>query len=235
MHNTLFKKISIYRFHIIIAILVVLLIITLLHFLLSDVNSKSGIIAGGISASLIVAIIQFLFSLNEYKSYSDIKKLGIKRILVSRDDHKFYSNFISKAKKDIKVMGVTALRMIQDFADESSPREDKKVLLTALSRSVTVKILLPELSYLHNQKDAEKSLQSKPILEKINKKYDNFEVHYFSHVPTHSIFLVDQECILGPVFSNYESKDTPCIYMSINNDFASKYLDYFDNEWKESK
>jgi hypothetical protein len=205
-------------------------------FLLSNPESKIGIIAGGISASLIVAIVQYLFSLKEFKYFSEIKKLDIKKILVSRDDELFYSSFIKSAKKEISVMGVTALRMMDDFASESSPRSEKKVLLHALAMGVKVKILLPKREYLFNIKDEGKHDQSLLIFEELKSKFsNNFEVRYFNHVPTHSIFLVDQECILGPVFSNYESKDTPCIYMGIKNDFASKYLDYFNTEWDKSK
>lgn len=229
------KLISVYRFQIIIGILVVIGAFSFLVFYNTTPTSKIGILTGGIAASLIVAVIQYMFSLNEYRSFSDIKKLDIKRILVSRDDESFYSEFIAGAKKEIKVMGVTALRMMQDFASESSPRSDKKVLLSVLANGVKVKLLLPDRNSLINSKDKSKYDLSKPIFESLNAKYDNFEVRYFNHVPTHSIFLVDQECILGPVFSNHESKDTPCIYMGIKNDFASKYLEYFNNEWGESK
>ncbi|MBA4312609.1 MAG: hypothetical protein C0417_08260 [Chlorobiaceae bacterium] len=184
---------------------------------------------------MIVAIIQYMFSLKEYKYFSEIKKLDIKKILPSRDEELFYNALIKKSSKEIKVMGVTALRMMQDFASESSPREDKKVLLSALANGVSVQILLPQKIFLFSDEDKIKHDQSTEILNKLKDKFDNLEVHYFDHVPTQSIFLVDQNCILGPVFSNYASKDTPCIYMGVNNEFARKYLDYFKEEWNKNK
>ena len=132
-------------------------------------------------------------------------------------------------------MGVTALRMMQDFASESSPRDDKKVLIFVLAKGIPVKILLPKSEYLNNTSDISKHNMSKNIFDSLKNKFERFEVRYFDHVPTHSIFLVDHECIIGPVFSNYESKDTPCIYMGINNEFAKKYIDYFNLEWENSK
>lgn len=235
MNDSIYKKISIYRFHLIIVILILFLIIALYFYITIKPISKFGIIAGGISASLIVALIQYFFSLDEFKYFSEIKKLDIKKILVSRDDEAFYSAFIKNANNKIRVMGVTALRMMNDFASENSPREDKRVLLSVLANGVSVQILLPDKKYLNKPSDQQKHDDSKAIFEKLKQKFKNFEVHYFQHVPTHSIFLVDRECIIGPVFSNYESKDTPCIHMGINNDFANKYLDYFEKEWTESE
>ena len=62
MFENFYKKLSIYRFQIILVVLVVILGATLIFFIISDCYSKFGIIAGGISASLIVALIQLVFS-----------------------------------------------------------------------------------------------------------------------------------------------------------------------------
>lgn len=235
MLNPFIKIISIYRFQIIVAILTILTIVFILLFLNSNFDSKFGIITGGIGAGLIVAIIQYLFSLQEFKAFSNIKKLDIKKILPSRDEEYFYSSLIKNANMEIKVMGVTAFRMMEDFADETSPREDKKVLLSSLSKGVSVKLLLPQKDFLSDPRDQIKHDQSKEIFNKLKNKFKTFEVKYFKHIPTQSIFLVDQNCILGPVLSNFASKDTPCIYMGVNNDFAKKYIEYFDKEWNNIK
>lgn len=53
-------------------------------------------------------------------------------------------------------------------------------------------------------------------------------------MPTHSIFLFDENCLIGPIFDNLESKDTPTIVAKKNSPFVKDYLEYFDSEWSEA-
>lgn len=198
-------------------------------------NTKTTALFGGLIAGLIVAIIQFLFSWNEYKSFEKIKALGIKTILPHREDRLFYENQIRSSKKRIDVMGVTASRFMDHFADEQSNRPETRVLLDALSRKVKVRILVPKAKYLTNSNDKESAVKAKRHFKKVASKYQNFEYLYFSHLPAHSMVVFDNECIIGPVFPKERSKDTPCIHMFTSGSYAEKYLEYFDTEWKDAK
>ena len=227
------KVFKIYKYQIIIGVLFIVLCILLYMYFTNENASKFGILAGGAAASLFVALIQYLFSFDEYRVISSIRVLDIKQILPTRDEEAFYRNLIERSKNLIRVMGVTASRMMEDFADESSGRSEKKVLLSALSRGVRVQILLPQKNSLPS-KEHVRFETSIGYFGKIKAKYENFEVRYFDHIAAQSIFMVDKACILGPVFTHLASKDTPCIFMGSENEFARKYIEYFDSEWNKS-
>lgn len=219
-------------------ILVVLLIATITigyFYYTGGPNTKLTALLGGLVTGLIVAIIQFLFSWNEHQSIEKIKALGIKDILLHREDRSFYENLIKTSKSRIDVMGVTASRFMDHFADEQSGRAETRVLLDALARKVKIRILVPKSEYLTINNDKENAVRAKRCFENVAKKHDNFEYRYFSHIPAHSLVLVDEECIIGPVFPEVRSKDTPCIHIIASSPYAKKYLDYFDIEWKNAK
>jgi len=131
------------------------------------------------------------------------------------------------------MMGVTANRFFNDFADDSpNATANAKVLLDALQRKVKVRVLLPESEFVEDNKkqDVEKVKQH---VKSILTKHPDFslEVKHFKHVPAHSIFNVDDKCIVGPVFPELESKYTPALYLHNSSPMANKYLSYFDDEW----
>ena len=57
---------------------------------------------------------------------------------------------------------------------------------------------------------------------------------FFNHIPSHSIFSVDETCIVGPVFPYLESKNTPALYLENSSPIAIEYLKYFETEWRNS-
>jgi hypothetical protein len=71
----------------------------------------------------------------------------------------------------------------------------------------------------------------------IKEKYPNYslEVKYFNHIPAHSIFNVDDKCIVGPVFPEVESKYTPALFLRNSSPIADKYLKYFEYEWNKAE
>lgn len=214
--------------------LIIFIVIALYYYYVGDEKSKATLLLGGLCASLIVAFIQFLFSWNEHIEIEEIKKIRVKKILPYRDDENFYRELIIKANNRIWVMGVTALRFMKDFGDEQRGRPEKKILIDALQKKVTVKILVPKL--IHHTSENKKNLQiSENYFSKTKKSFsNNFHVKYFDHIPAHSIVVVDDMCLLGPVFPHLESKDTPCIFMSVSNEFARKYINYFEEQWNNA-
>ena len=66
-------------------------------------------------------------------------------------------------------------------------------------------------------------------------RYPNVEIRYFNHIAAHSIFRIDDTCIVGPVFPNLESKNTPALHVMKSSPIALHYMDYFETEWKDAK
>jgi hypothetical protein len=208
-------------------------IVTACFYFTDNDNSKFGLLMGGLAASLFVAIIQFLFAWNEHLEIEAIKRLGVKRVLPHRDEEAFYRGLIKAAKNRICVMGVTGVRFMRDFADSESGRSEKRVLIDALKNNVEVQILMPSIKHLKSgERDMAKILKN--LFSRVKKISQKFSVRYFDHIPTHSIVIVDDLCLLGPVFPDVASKDTPCILISANSIYANPYTKYFDSEWNNA-
>ena len=194
-------------------------------------NSKSNVLVGGLLAGLITAFAQLFQSWYEYKTIDKFKSMQIINILTHRDDRAFYERLISGANSNIAIMGVTAIRFIEHFADISSQRQESTVLLAAMTKGVKVRVLLPTENFLNEQKLKDNFRNANSSFLNIKNTYNQFEFKYFTHEPAHSIFIVDEQCILGPVFPGVSSKDTPAIHLYNTSPYASKYLQYFEQEW----
>ena len=159
--NIFTKGIYIYLYKIILSLLIAV-IVFFIYLYFKEVDPKIYALYGGLIAGLIVAVIQLLINLSEHYEIEKIKKLKIKKILPHRDDEKLYGDIIKQSEKKIWVLGNTAIRFLQDFADEN--RKDKRALLDALARNVKVKLLLPDPRWLatHNDKNKTK-MSSKKI------------------------------------------------------------------------
>jgi len=196
-------------------------------------NTKISVLYGGLSTGLIIAGIQLLFSWGEFNEMEKIKKMGIKKILPHRDDERLYRNVIRNSKREILVLGNTASRFFIDFADET--RDDKKTLIDALGRGTKVKILLPNPKWLSAQDKLRAQISLKKIKELSSRYKTFFECRYYDHAPFHSLVLADDHCLVGPIFPNIPSKDSPAIYTDNNSIYANSYLRYFDYEWEDAK
>ncbi|MDU1889156.1 MAG: hypothetical protein E6767_00580 [Dysgonomonas sp.] len=201
-------------------------------------DAKVSAILGSLFAGLIVAIIQFIIAWQDYKQTEKLKELELIEVLYSRDSRAFYEKYIKRSQRKINMMGVTASRFFNDFADDSpnAPKE-AQILLDALRRGVKVRILLPESDYIENINKKQDVDKVKQRVIEINKKYPSYslEVKYFNHTPAHSIFNVDDKCIVGPVFPELESKYTPALYLRNSSPIANKYLTYFEYEWNRAE
>lgn len=204
---------------------------------LNGKDPKILAILGSLFAGIIVALIQFLIAWQDYLSTEKLKDLKIKRVLINRDQRDFYEGYVRSAQKNIDMMGVTGIRFMEHFAnDDSDAPENSKVLLQAMSKGVNVRILIPKVEFL-SQIDDQRNFKSSLVrYQNIASLYPTkFQVKYFSHVPAHSIFMVDEECIIGPVFPDVSSKFTPALHLLNNSPFAEKYLKYFNDEWKSAE
>jgi hypothetical protein len=212
-------------------------------------NSFWYTILTGIDAGLFVAIAQYLVSLAEYKeiqkAYDELydkekeieefKKMGVKKVLSARDDPEVYGTIIEKAEARIWVMGNTASRLLEDFANEEGSTEYKSVLLDFLQQGGEVRILIANKRYLFKDEDKKRFDIAKNRLAELSKKYEKFQVRYYKHIPTHSIFVFDDYCLLGPIFDNLSSKATPVLGMDIESEYAQKYINYFNHQWESAE
>jgi hypothetical protein len=234
MKRKIFSHITIRLPLIVVLLLLIASGISGYYYYYGEPNTKSTALYGGLFSGLILVIVQFSFSWSEYRALSKFHELGIRDILLDRDDRNFYHGLIKSANKRIYVMGVTAARFMEHFADLESDRSETRVLLEAMSRGTDVRILLPESNYLLTEKDKTKAQTTTEFFAKVAEHYDNFHYRFFDHEPAHSIFVVDEECIIGPVLPGVASKDTPAIYMRTEGKYAEKYLNYFDHEWTKA-
>lgn len=219
--------------------ILVILLIALIIFLwqLEDSNSKlSGFIIS-LTAGLLIAIVQLGIAWYDYAKNSELRKLELKEILYNRDSRDKYEAYIKKSVSQIDVMGVTASRFFDHFGDlDNNASEEAKTLVFALMRGVRVRILvpLPNIKYLKSEEKINKATNALDKYRKLSAKYDKIELRYFDHFPAHSIFRIDDTCIVGPVFPEVESKYTPALYLKNTSPMAVKYINYFDSEWDDA-
>jgi lipopolysaccharide export LptBFGC system permease protein LptF len=221
------------RLSTIIFFVLIALIVGMGYWYSKEEDAKLLAILGSLVAGIIVALIQFLIAWQDYSATEKLKQLQIKKVLLDRDKRDFYENYINSAKKNIDMMGVTGSRFMDHFAnnDENAP-SNSKVLLGAMGKGVKVRILMPDNEFLFTDEERRNETTTREKYRNIREIFpNNFEVRYFKHVPAHSIFLVDDECILGPIFPMVSSKFTPALYLKSKSPFAEKYLDYFNSEW----
>ena len=191
-------------------------------------NPQAAALLSGISTGLFVGFLQLLLSWNEHHEIETIKKLGIRQIKAYREGKDYYERLITDSRKEILVLGVTAQRFMEDFANEA--RIDSRALIDALNRNVKVRILIPHLKHLSGNNLA-KAGMAEPRLKKLSDDYPTFQFRHFDHTPAHSIVVADNECLVGPVFNHVESKDSPAIHLSTSSPYVREYLNHFENEW----
>lgn len=227
------RKIIIDLYSILLFVWPIAIIIFFALYYIAEPNSKLSGIWSGLATGLIIAFIQLLITIGEHKKARLLKQLGIRRVLAHRDDEAFYRDLINAATKEIKILGNTVYRFLSDFADEHRP--DKQALLHALTRKVKIKILLPKPDYLHSEHDRRKAgTSSERLIELCNRYNSTFECRYYEHAPSHSLVVVDDECLAGPIFPNISSKDSPAIYTTEKSPFVKPYLKYFDELWENA-
>lgn len=214
---------------VILVITIAVIFLTYFYYRIEDNSQKLLGLYSGLITGLFIAIIQLLLNFYEYEKIDKLRSMKIININDNRDSEDYYRGLIKESKETIDIMGVTMDRLFDDFADSDSPRDEKKVLIMAINRGVKVRFLLPKKEFLTDKNKPKFDL----VYEKITKL--NIEVRYFDHYPAHSIFKIDETCIVGPVFQELQSKDTPAIHFEKNSPFVKKYLDHFEYEWNSSE
>lgn len=194
-----------------------------------------GIISGLITG-FIILVFQVWLSWEELKKMEKFDALHIKDILQRKDERGDYAKFISGAEKKVWMLAVTAHSFLEDFADEKSTWEGAKALLDVLKKKgVEVRFLIADQEYLaeNDTRHKDKARSVEPHLNELSKQFPNFKYAYYKHLPMHSILTIDDTSIVGPIFPDVASKNTPAIHLENDSAFVKHYLKYFRDEWEK--
>ncbi|WCM88288.1 hypothetical protein [Acidovorax sp. NCPPB 3576] len=189
------------------------------------------VFASGVVSGLIVTLAQFCLSWADAKAIDRFRHMGVENVLTTRDEEAYFGKLIQKARAQIDVLGSTATRLMQDFADLNSPKAEKQSLIEALKKGVPVRILVASPAHLDSDDQYKYSLTRKRF-EVIAETYPNFEARYFSATPIAAFVRADHELVVGPVLPGVESKHTPALHVYNHSPYAASYLKYFEETWK---
>jgi hypothetical protein len=210
--------------------------LTWYHFALdSTLHPQLSSFMGGLAAAFFVAFVQFGLQIFDQIKLSKFRKHGVLDFLEDRSDREFYRNLIKTATggSTIQVLGVTSNRMLSDFADYSEKRSQD--LIRALDNDVIVNILIPKCKYLNPSQLSDFTTKTLVLAEAVKAKYpDKFFIKYFNNRPSHSMFACGAKCIIGPIFEDKSSKDTPAIVFDRNGSFVDSYNQNFRKLWEHS-
>lgn len=192
------------------------------------------VFATGVVSGLVVTLAQFCLSWADAKAIDRFRRMGVENVLTNRDEEAYFGKLIQKARSQVDVLGSTATRLMEDFADANSPKEEKRVLIEALKKGVLVRILVAAPAQLDGS-DQHKYSTNRKRFETIAGKYQNFEVRYFDAKPIAAFVRADHELVVGPLLPGVESKHTPALHVYNHSPYAASYSNYFEETWTTAK
>jgi hypothetical protein len=188
------------------------------------------VFSSGVVSGLVVTLAQFCLSWADAKAIDRFRRMGVENVLTTRDEEAYYGKLIQSARSQLDVLGSTATRLMQDFADSNSPKAEKRALIEALKNGVPVRILVALPARL-DADDRYKYPVNRNRFEAIAEKYPNFKVRYFDATPIASFVRSDHELVVGPLLPGVESKHTPALHVYNHSPYAASYLNYFEETW----
>jgi hypothetical protein len=194
------------------------------------IDQKISALVGGVSGGLAVYLIQFVCSLYEYKQIDKFRGLGIVDILPNRRDEESYRRIVKNATHIVQVMGTSCTRFIDDFANS---RNRDHLLLDALNKNQALKVqfLVPTDEHMDLRSKGRFDADAAQILNLLKTFGDRIEMRRFEFQARHSMVRVDESLIVGPVFQEIESRDSPAVHVNTNSVFAEKYITHFEWVW----
>ena len=106
-------------------------------------GDKAVALLGGITGGLLIYIANFLSETWALRKVQTFRKLGVRNVLSNRHCKSYYRNVLGDVTQDVRVMGASCTRFIEDFLDADS---DDKILLDRLRthKALTVRLLIPD-------------------------------------------------------------------------------------------
>lgn len=188
------------------------------------------VFASGVVSGLVVTLAQFCLSWTDAIAIDRFRRMGVENVLTTRDEEDYFGQLIRKAHTQVDVLGSTATRLMEDFADPNSPKSEKRALINALTKGVRVRILVASPAQL-DASDQYKCQATRQRFETIAVAYPNFEVRYFDSTPIAAFVRADHELVVGPLLPGVESKHTPALHVFNHSPYAASYLSYFEKTW----
>lgn len=213
--------------------LILLLVFSLsLYFGITD--PKIAALIGGISGGIAVLIISFLLSIYEYKQIDRFRALGILEVLSDRRNPVYYKDIVKDAKDIVQVMGTSCTRFIDDFANTES---DNHVLIDTLNynNNLIVQFLVPSVEHMDEDSKLKFQGGERKILALLGLFPGRVQLKRYDWQPRHSLVRVDSDLIVGPVFQEVESKNSPAIHLDTASAYAEKYLMYYSWAWEKGR
>jgi len=198
----------------------------------TEQGNKIAPLLGGLLTGFILVFIQYLFSWHEHVERENFRLLGLKGVLKHKRDPKFYGQLIKGSKTRIYLMGRTARHFLEDFANTHGAHKEANFLLEALGRNVEVRFILPHPDHLSEDSKSDGQDSGRRLAE-LTSKFTCFHYKYLRHQAYHSVFVADDNVIIGPYFPELASMDTPALHLKSSANIPQKYLEYFQQEWDQ--
>ena len=208
-----------------------LILITLFYFI--DDPKSIGLI-GGLIGGLSVYIPNYISEKWAVRKIYEYQSVGIKNLLPNRHDRSYYRTILDGSSKDVKVMGASCSRFIDDFLDMDS---DDDVLLDRMrtNRSLSIQLLIPDAEYMDENAKQRFTLASKK-LAKLSEEFDErVQVRRFRHRANHSFLISDDDLVAGPIFDEERSRHAPAVHVSVSSAFGKKYFEHFQSVWNTAE
>jgi hypothetical protein len=203
------------------------------YYWLDDQSAKMISLVGGVVSALLVFILTFATTVRPIQQLDRYKRMGIRAVLRNRHDKEYYRRIVANAKKDVRVMGASCTRFIEDFLDVKS---DDRVLVNALriNPALRVQLLTPQEQYMAESAKV-RSQEVGKLLAPLKREFgERIEMRRFAERAAHSLVIVDDDLVAGPIFEGDKSKYAPAVHVSMWTDFARKYSEHFDEVWQAS-
>lgn len=208
------------------AIIFMVVILPIWIYFVSKDNVMYHNVLAGLWTGFVVTAFHVFVDYQNLQLHKIVHHSKLKNMLGNRDSKEYYRELLEESKKKIYIMGSSCSRFLTDF---SGTEDNTRILNQLLEQGVQVKLLITDLeTMLHRSESQFKNCYSN----------DNFEAKHFNKescnfIPQ-SIFIVDDQCILGPMFTGVDSKETVALHFSEISKYAEQYEQYFDTIWDEA-
>ena len=146
---------------ILVGVVAVTIMMAVWYYWIDEQNVKMIGIVGGVVSGRVVAILTSATTVRLVQKVDYYNQMGIKAVLRNRHDKEYYRSLISRAKKDVRVMG-SCTQFIQHSLDVKS---DDKVLVEALriNTALRVRLLIPDEQHMAENAKARSQALDEPI------------------------------------------------------------------------
>lgn len=192
-------------------------------------NGYAEKIYAGLIVASIILLINSIFDFNNLRLTKIVSDSKLKGVLKDRTDDAYYAKLLKKAKSNVDIMGKTATRFLEDFGTVENDAE--RLIDELMGKGVKFRLLVCDT-------ESDKAKRAYPYLKKYVSKGGSFEVKKFSKSDYNpqSLFIVDNECILGAMLSKQENKKIGSLHFNDKkSSYTKQFSDYFEDVWNNGE